>query len=278
LDSFASLLFSTYVGDSRAFQVSGLALDPSGSPVFCGNTYLSVPAGAWLARYDTSGVPAVRLDALNNLASRLAVAASPGELVAVNGAGFAADAQVFFDDVAATMLPGSNAPTAIVPYSLAGQDVTLAHLEAGGQRSNAVQVPVAPAAPGIFTVAGTGTGQALAFNQDGTANSQASPAPVGSVVTFYATGVGQTTPPGVDGVLHRGEPASPVLPIAVYIAYNVASTVQVSVGAAPGFSADVLMVRATVPPLGIQPAGNSLLWIVENGIPSQGAVTIWISQ
>jgi uncharacterized protein (TIGR03437 family) len=167
---------------------------------------------------------------------------------------------------------------AIVPYALAGQSYAVVHIESGGQSSNTVLVPVAPAALGIFTVNGTGTGQALAFNQDGTPNSQSSPAPVGSVVTFYATGAGQTVPPGVDGVLDRTTPANPALPLTAFIAYNQVSSVQFSVGQAPGYPADVLAVRATVPPLGLQPPGQAMVELVENGVPSQAGVTIWISQ
>ena len=292
LDSSSGLHFSTYVGDSSYFQVSGLALDPSGNPVFCGNTYtpqmvvdgpqIYAQPGAsqnvWVAKYDTSGIPELRLDALRNLGSQLPVTASPGELVTIVGAGVAAGAQVFFNDVAATMIPGSGAPMAIVPYALAGQSYAVVHSESGGQSSNTVLVPVAPAALGIFTVNGTGTGQALAFNQDGTPNSQSSPAPVGSVVTFYATGAGQTVPPGVDGVLDRTTPANPALPLTAFIAYNQVSSVQFSVGQAPGYPADVLAVRATVPPLGLQPPGQAMVELVENGVPSQAGVTIWISQ
>jgi len=291
LNSSSGLHFSTYVGDNSYFQVSGLALDPSGNPVFCGNTYMGQTVingpqiypqtgssrNVWVAKYDTSGIPSLRLDSLKSLASQLPVAASPGELVTVQGGGLAGDAQLFFNDVAATMIPGSGAPAAIVPYALAGQTYAVARIESGGQSSNTVLVPVAPAALGIFTVNGTGTGQALAFNQDGTPNSQSAPAPVGSVVTFYATGAGQTTPPGVDSVLGRATPASPALPITAYIAYNYVSSVQFSVGQAPGFPADVLMVQATVPPLGIQPAGQAMVELIENGVPSQAGVTIWIS-
>jgi len=278
LDSSAHLLFSTYVGDTRAFEVTGLALDPSGQPVFCGNTYLTAPVTTWVARYDTSNVPALQLNALNNLATGLATPASPGEVVTISGAGYGTDVQLFFGDVAATLVPNSNALTAIVPYALADQNVALAHLESGGASSNTVQIPIAPASPAIFTVNGAGTGEAIAFNQDGTPNSQAAPAQVGSVVTFYATGSGQTVPPGVDGVVNRRTPASPALPYSAFIGYTAAASAQFTVGPAPGFPADVLKVQATVPPPVVTANGAAALWIVENGVQSQTGVTIWISQ
>ena len=278
LDGSGNLLFSTYVGDTDQFQVVGLALDATGKPVFCGNTNNA----AYVAKYDTSGISALRLDSVLNLASQLRVPVSPGELVAINGAGFGADMQLYFDSLPATMIPGSKIPTAIVPYALAGKTVTVAHVESGGQSSNDVQVPVVPAAPGIFTLNGSGTGQALAFNQDGAPNSSAHPAVVGSVVTFFATGAGQTVPPGVDGVLHRSAPAPTVLPFAVYINGIDTSGFQFGVGPAAGFQADVLKVQATVPTRGFPAIGFPLvavsLTMKENDINTQDAVTIWIAQ
>jgi uncharacterized protein (TIGR03437 family) len=62
--------------------------------------------------------------------------------------------------------------------------------------------------PGIFTLDGTGTGQAVAINPDGTFNSATNPAARGSIVTFFATGVGFVEPPIEDG----RHPPAPVYP------------------------------------------------------------------
>ncbi len=294
LDGSGNLLFSTYVGDTHFFQVTGLAVDPTGKPVLCGNTNAvqifgndanfysgsMVPINSYFAKYDVSGIPTVRLDGLANLASQLTAPASPGELVSIRGAGFGTYTQLFFDGQPATMVPGAAVPTAIVSYALAGKGYTVAQVESGGQHSNTVLIPVVAAAPGIFTVNGTGTGQALAFNQDGSPNSESNPAKIGSVITFFATGAGQTSPPGVDGVLQRSTPATPVLPLKVYIFYMPVSTFQASVGPAPGFAADVLRIQATVPPLGLQfqSSGKVPLEIVGNSLPSGYNVTVWITQ
>jgi uncharacterized protein (TIGR03437 family) len=96
-------------------------------------------------------------------------------------------------------------------------------------------------------VDGNGSGQALAFNQDGTPNSLSNPAVVGSTITFYATGVGQTVPPGVDGVLHRSTTAAPVNTVAIFIAGMYIGGPQFNVGPAPGFPADVFTIQAVVP-------------------------------
>ncbi len=55
-------------------------------------------------------------------------------------------------------------------------------VESGGQRSLALGVGFAAAAPALFTADGSGTGQALALNADGTLNSAANPASRGSVL------------------------------------------------------------------------------------------------
>ena len=60
--------------------------------------------------------------------------------------------------------------------------------------------------PGVFTRDASGQGQAAIVNEDGTLNSPANAAPVGSYVALYATGEGQTAPGGVNGRL-AGWPA-----------------------------------------------------------------------
>jgi uncharacterized protein (TIGR03437 family) len=52
----------------------------------------------------------------------------------------------------------------------------------------------APTAPGIFTLAMNGRGQAAALNQDNSVNFGTNPASRGSVIQIFATGAGETTP------------------------------------------------------------------------------------
>jgi hypothetical protein len=63
----------------------------------------------------------------------------------------------------------------------------------------------------------SGAGQALAFNQDGTPNSVANPARLGTVVTLFANGLGTTAPPSVEGQFAGAQPASPTAPVQVRI-------------------------------------------------------------
>jgi uncharacterized protein (TIGR03437 family) len=85
---------------------------------------------------------------------------------------------------------------AIVPYSVAGKRTVLIQLEYLGILSPPINLPVAIAAPGIFTADGSGKGQISALNQDLSYNSAVSSALAGSVIAFYITGAGQTSPPG----------------------------------------------------------------------------------
>jgi uncharacterized protein (TIGR03437 family) len=60
-----------------------------------------------------------------------------------------------------------------------------------GQTSALFAVPIAPAAPGIFTVDSTGRGHAVTINQNGSINTAAHWE--GDVVTLFVTGTGQAT-------------------------------------------------------------------------------------
>ena len=84
--------------------------------------------------------------------------------------------------------------TATAPYNLSGNSVFV-QVEAQGQRSNPLTLPVVSVTPGVFTLNASGLGQGLFINQDGSINSPFRPAPRGSTVLFFATGLGQADPP-----------------------------------------------------------------------------------
>jgi uncharacterized protein (TIGR03437 family) len=112
-------------------------------------------------------------------------------------------------------------------------------------------VPVAAAAPAIFSANSTGAGQGAILNQDSTYNSASNPAAPSTILQIFATGEGQTDPPGTDGKLASGVLPKPVLPIRVTIAGQDAEVVYY--GAAPGQVAGVLQVNARVPTNGVFP-------------------------
>ncbi|HTS64672.1 MAG TPA: hypothetical protein VMH28_21765 [Candidatus Acidoferrales bacterium] len=190
---------------------------------------------------------------------------SPGELVSIFGSGLGpatpagmqlsasgtvatnvGKTQVLFDGIPAPMVWASAGQVnAIVPFGVSAQ-TTQVQVQFQGQTSDMFSVPVAPTAPGVFSIDGSGTGQAIALNQDGTTNSDAQPAAAGSVLTFYATGVGELSPAGVDGVVVTADNLPvPVSPVSVQIG-GVDAPVLYS-GGAPGIVEGVIQVNVRVP-------------------------------
>jgi uncharacterized protein (TIGR03437 family) len=170
--------------------------------------------------------------------------------------------QVLFDSTPAPLIyVSANQVSAIVPYSVAGEDLTQVQVISGTQRSNRVALPVAPATPAIFSADSTGYGQGAILNQDGSVNSQSNPAAAGSVISLFATGGGETNPPDDDEITPNGSPPATVLPVSVTIDGQIAEVEYA--GAAPGLVAGVLQVNAKIP---------------DNVIPDNAvAVVLWIS-
>jgi len=105
-------------------------------------------------------------------------AIAPGEIITLFGNGFGSQPSVSFDTSPAPILYSSNCQiNAVVPFSIKpgmpsfgpfSTSSTFVSVLSGGQTIGLMQLPVVAAVPGIFTVNGTGTGQAAIINQDGT--------------------------------------------------------------------------------------------------------------
>ena len=211
-----------------------------------------------------AGSPHISVEGFTNAANFLAGPVAPGEIVSIfgsdlgptTGAGARLTAegrldtsvggtQVLFDGVPAPLFYVRNDQVNVqVPYSVTGNQSTRVQVSSDGTLSNAVEVPVATSAPGIFAYEG-GKDQAVVFNEDSTLNSSDKPAKPGTIVVFYATGEGQTIPAGVDGKLAEAPYPVPMQPVTVTIG-GVAVTDLPYAGAAPGF-AGLLQVNARLP-------------------------------
>jgi hypothetical protein len=88
----------------------------------------------------------------------------------------------------------------------------------------------------------SGQGVAVVVNENGSRNSDSSPAPRGSVVTLYATGEGLTSPSGVDGKLAGSPLPAPVLPVQLFIG-DVPAEIQY-VGGVLGQVAGLMQINA----------------------------------
>jgi uncharacterized protein (TIGR03437 family) len=263
---------------------SGPATVPEGGPAFLiglnpvgvsldseGNLYIA-EAGDGRVRKGTAlrgngGPPQLIPQAVVNSANFLLAPVAPGELVTlfgtdlgpVAGTGAQPDAagrfgtnlagvRVLFDGVPAPVLYAqAYQVNAIVPFGTAPSAIVQVQVEYNGTKSAATTVGVTVAAPAIFTLdpPSPRSGRAAAINQDGTINSPANPAPIGSILTIYATGAGSMQPTLSDGQIVTTTNAKPALPVIVY--FNSTSVEVLYAGPAPGIVAGALQVNVRVP-------------------------------
>lgn len=218
---------------------------------------------------------------------------SPGEMVVIFGNGMGPSSVVGFQldqqgRIANTLsqvqvlFDGNPAPliyvsakqiSAMVPYGLAGKSSTQIQVVNQGGTSDSFQKPIAPSAPGLFTVDSSGQGQAAMTNSDGSYNTPSSPATPGSYVTFYLTGEGQTNPSGSDGIIATST-ANVGLPVTVQIAGRTAQLLYA--GSAPGNVNGFAQINAIIP-ADFQYGGNLPLLVLIGGVSSQSGVTLAVS-
>jgi uncharacterized protein (TIGR03437 family) len=205
------------------------------------------------------------IEAVTNAASYSADAVSPGELVAIFGSNLGpanpaglqvdpsglvatslADTRVLFDGVPGPIESSrANQVNAIVPFGLSSQS-TRVQVEYQGQLSAPFSMTVAPSSLGIFAANGSGGGQGLILNQDGTMNSADNPASGGSVIVFYATGAGQISPAGQDGAVVAAESLpQPVLPVSATVGGQAAKVLYA--GGAFGIVEGIIQVNLQIP-------------------------------
>ena len=154
---------------------------------------------------------------------------------------------VLFDGAPAPVLFASAGQVnVVVPYAVAGESSTVVQVEYLGALSPPVSLPVAPTAPGIFTLNASGAGPGAILNAaDDSVNSSLNPVAHGDWVSVFATGGGATTPAGVDGLLPGGPSYSPNASVSVNIG-GLDCPLNYE-GAAPGLVSGLLQINAQVP-------------------------------
>jgi uncharacterized protein (TIGR03437 family) len=206
-----------------------VTVDPTGlnAGVYRGLLSFAAPGAASLTSPVTltviaSSPPVVAVSSIVNAASGSEGAIAPGQIVTIKGTGLGPVSGVSFSvsqstNTIATTLAGvrvlfggvpapityasSGQINAIVPYEIAGRTIVPFQVEYQGGVSAGQNLLVAPAAPAAFTFNSTGTGTAVAANQDGSFNGPTNPAVKGSYLTIYFTGGGQTNPAGATGTV-----------------------------------------------------------------------------
>jgi uncharacterized protein (TIGR03437 family) len=231
---------------------------------------------------------------VRNAASYASGAVAPGEIVALYGTALGpstpvglqltnpllvsnalAGVHVLFDGVPAPLTYVSPTQVnAVVPYEVAGHSNTTLQVEYLGALSAPVSLPVAAAAPGLFTAAASGTGPgAILNNIDYSLNTSANPVPRGDYVDIYLTGAGATTPASVDGLLVT--PPYPLLPansVTVTLG-GVPCTNIAYAGASPYLISGLTQVTVQVPQ-GVTPGPTVPVAVTIGGLSAQSGVTL----
>jgi uncharacterized protein (TIGR03437 family) len=248
------------------------ALEVDASGKLAGATYLRQPSVQMQVPVSFA-VSAVNFGCLENLASgAVGPGIMQGEIFTISGTGIGpaqavaaapdatghypttlAGVRVTIGGVAAPLLMVQAGEVhGVVPFEFLLPTVTVQVQSAGGSAS---PLDAAHAVnPGIFQIGGQGA----ILNQDGTVNSPANPAKLGSIVSIFATGAGTYDTQVQDGT---------VIPIPPpYIVLNSSYAPQVTfagslgkvlwAGAAPGLIAGVTQYNVQVP--ATLPAGTDL--------------------
>jgi len=233
-------------------------------------------------------IPSISSSGIVNAASGIGAALAPGEFISIYGFGIGpsngisgfqrglSGTSVFINGTEALVAYASNSQVnALVPYGI--ELATPAQVQVVSQTipSNTVSVPVGSTSPGIFTVDGSGTGEAVIVNEDGSLNSPLNPARAGSIITFFATGQGLTTPRSQDGE----PPIPPVYP-------KPEAPILVSIGGLNVRAPDILffglvyegIMQVNVRlPTGITTAGTQELILNIGGVSSRTGVTLAVN-
>lgn len=121
------------------------------------------------------------------------------------------------------------------------------------------------ASPGLFTADGSGSGQLLALNQDGSVNNGSNPAKAGSYVSLFGTGAGVVAGMPPDGVAAQGTLATPQNPsVFINASFVDDSDIEFS-GLAPGF-VGLWQINVKVP--SDVPPADVIVYITYDGINS----------
>ena len=148
-----------------------------------------------------------------------------------------------------------------MPNEIAGKSQVTMTLSTQVTETRTLQVT--PINPAIFTGS---DGYTLALNQDGSLNSENSPAKPGSIVTIFLTGIGVTNPPDPTGTINET-----LIPLNLDL--QVPWGLVLSARAATGSFSGVWQITAQLP---ATPYQNDWVVLVARH-PAREDVQLWVS-
>lgn len=282
---------TAYFGDGGPAATAGIGQPSSIAVDSKGDIHVADPANL-AVRVLRPSSQTIIISAVDDAASETASPTSPGKIVVIYGTGLgpanlvvnttspvlsttAGGTRVTFNGIPAPVIYSSaNQVSAIVPYEISGSIATVV-IAYQGQNSDPFTVPLAPAAPSLFTLSGTGAGDAAAINAStGVIVDALHPAHAGDYISFFATGEGQTTPSGIDGAV-AAAPAYPKPSLKVSATVGGLSAVVQYAGAAPSEIAGLMQVNVQIP-AGVAPGGYVLV-VLQVGEFSSAPRSVWIA-
>jgi len=231
-----------------------------------GRTYAQpLPISIKVSGGQDSGPAEVKVTGIASSADYKTGSVSAGQIVSIFGSGLGPDkpdtaktddkgrvstvngsTQVLVNGIPAPILAISNTQVNIVvPKGVATDDRAEFVVTNQDKVSVTVSVPVQSAAPALFSLDGSGHGQAAALNQDGTVNGPSTPIRRGGAVVLFGSGFGDWKENVPDGTLVSSTLPTPKASVSVTIG-GVPAKVLYN-GGAPGLVSGVVQINAEVP-------------------------------
>jgi uncharacterized protein (TIGR03437 family) len=254
MDGALQATVDTYLTPSKAqtptYSLTGLVPGTHVLSIVATGTYAAGSGGAWVwvdgfqvSGSITAGLPAISAGGVASATFFPAAPnnqVAPGQIVAILGQNFleAGSANAVVTPLPTRLGPKNTTVTACgydfplfvvspgqiyaqIPLECPAAGLVTATITVGGQTGTQT-FTLAPASPGVFTIDGSGAGDAAAIHADHSPVSAANPARAGEEVAIYATGLGATNPAFATGAAANRINAT-ALPVSVTIGGKVAT-------------------------------------------------------
>jgi uncharacterized protein (TIGR03437 family) len=163
--------------------------------------------------------------------------------------------------------------SAVVPYAATGPTAAVQITVNGTTKSNAVTVPLAATAPGVFSITRNGLEDGAILRQNYSVVTQSNPATPGEFIQIFLTGLGAVNPAVPDGTAAAASPLATVTgPVNVYLGGVLATNVQFK-GLSPGL-ASLYQINVQVP-ISLGPGPQPLAIQTPEGFTD--LVNVWVA-